>query len=97
MRSSGSPGGTYQEQTNLQDFLDRVARGEMILQEIDDVAGGMTRAGAIAMTLASGWAGMVAGFAAGTICPGIGNVLGAAVGGGVGVVTSLAMILADTP
>ena len=55
----------------------------------------MTTSGAIAMTLAIGWSGMVAGFAAGTMFPGIGNVAGAAAGGLVGIGAGIGLALAD--
>lgn len=51
------------------------------------------------MILASGWAGAVAGFAAGSLVPGAGNFVGAGVGLGVGVLSGVGYTLAspDTP
>ncbi len=64
-------------------------------EQAEDVAGGATLAGSIAMTLATGWAGTVVGFAAGSICPGMGNLVGAAAGGAVGVLAGIGYAVAD--
>ena len=51
-------------------------------EETHGVSGGRI-AGGVVMTLATSWAGAVAGFAAGSIVPGAGNVVGGLVGFGV--------------
>ncbi len=79
----------------LMPFLQERALYEPTMQQVDDVAGGMTLAGSIAMTLAIGWTGGVVGFAAGSMVPGVGNAVGAVAGGAVGILAGIGLALAD--
>ncbi|MBW3549837.1 MAG: bacteriocin [Proteobacteria bacterium] len=66
---------------------------EMNVMEIEAVNGG-TDAGDIAMGAAGAWASTVTGAAIGSVVPGVGTVIGAAAGFGLGVLIVVGYTLA---
>ena len=65
------------------------------LNEVEIAAvGGAGLGGDIAMGLAIGWASTVAGFAVGSIVPGVGNLAGAAAGFVIGSAAGIGLALA---
>jgi hypothetical protein len=67
---------------------------ELKNNEIEAVSGG-TVAGDIAMGAAGAWASTVAGAAVGSVVPGVGTVVGAAAGFGLGVLITVGYALAN--